>query len=209
MACAVRNLVYIFGADVVHDLFRLINSLFSFNVTNGTWETVYSNSGDRGENNPQPIYFPFIFSHHESLYVMGNGESVDQLGVIYKFCLKTLTWSLVQQIGEKPIFVHAFNGTVYKNKLYIFDGNPDATNRFREVNIFDISTNKWSRRLTSSNCQDYPLKWMCESYAFSSSCAYMSCGLNVDISAHFTDTWRIDLDTLEWVKIDDVCKHFI
>ncbi|KII65618.1 hypothetical protein RF11_10056 [Thelohanellus kitauei] len=115
MTCAVGNLVYIFGAEVFENDFYHINSLFSFDVTHGTWTNVYYRS-DGDENTIEKIKFSIIFYHDGFLYVMGTGEEDSNLNLIYKFCLETLTWTLVQQLGEIPVFYDTFYGTVFKNQ---------------------------------------------------------------------------------------------
>ncbi|KII66643.1 hypothetical protein RF11_01909 [Thelohanellus kitauei] len=43
-----------------------------------------------------------------------------------------------------------------------------------------------------------------ETYAFSSTCAFMSGGNNPGIQICYHDIWRMDLDSLEWIKMDYV-----
>ncbi|KII73982.1 Kelch domain-containing protein 10 [Thelohanellus kitauei] len=190
--CADQNLVYIFGAENIVEGYQEINSLFSFDVKHGKWERIYYHP--RGHDNGiEIIMFSAIFHDNGFMYLMGNGWRNRRLDLIYKFCLETLTWSLVVQIGETPKFKCRFCGTVYKI---------NATIRGRVVHVFDFTTNIWTKRSTSAYNEQYPPERVFEAYAFSSTCAYMSGGPNPDWSALLLDIWKIDFETLQWVKLD-------
>ncbi|KII61569.1 Actin-fragmin kinase [Thelohanellus kitauei] len=154
-----------------------------------------------------------FFYHNQSLYVVGrildddNSEDSNYSGeensyVMYKFCLKYSKWSKVQESGVKPTFYDHAYGTIFENQLYIFYPESTETNKFREVFVFDFSTNVWNTKATKSKNQDYPDERTRESYAFSRYCAYMSGGSTDHMGSFYSDVWRIDLETLEWEKID-------
>ncbi|KII69231.1 hypothetical protein RF11_04003 [Thelohanellus kitauei] len=113
--CAYENKVYLCSIKYPARDTIEINSLFSFEVINSKWETLYSYSVHGNDNRPHSISVCLFFYHHESLYLMGNGEIYPDIDVIYNFCLKTYTWSVVEQIGVTPVFKGILYGAVFKN----------------------------------------------------------------------------------------------
>ncbi|KII71194.1 Kelch domain-containing protein 10 [Thelohanellus kitauei] len=140
--------------------------------------------------------------HNESLYILGMPQADDNIDVMHKFCLKTLTWVKLPQNGTKPIFHRKIFGTVIKNQLYCFEDPPNGTNKFREVRIFDFATNTWSKRTTKSKNQQYPSDRFLESFTSSNRFGYMSGGKTPDSNTYSSEIWKIDLETLEWLKLD-------
>ncbi|KII66641.1 hypothetical protein RF11_01907 [Thelohanellus kitauei] len=209
--CSFGNKVYMCGVDSPYVIDPKIYYLVSFNVTDSTWQILYLHDVDHACNEPPPMRVNLLFYHNESLYVLGmnrdnqNSEDDDR-NIIYKFCLQTLTWSVVQQIGATPIFYDEIYGKVFNNRLYIFDSNTYSTTSFREVMIFDFSTNIWTKSHTHSKNNEYPHGRFRESYAFSSDSAYMSGGITPNITSNgttcYSDIWRIDLETLEFFKLN-------
>ncbi|KII74852.1 Tip elongation aberrant protein 1 [Thelohanellus kitauei] len=115
--CSVGNIVYLFGGDCFEeDDYRQGNSLVSFNLTNGSWEILYSNTDDYDDNTPPPMCGNLLFYHKQSLYVLGGFHGSVNIDKMYKFCLNTATWSIVAQNGVKPTFDSQIFGTVFKNK---------------------------------------------------------------------------------------------
>ncbi|KII65625.1 hypothetical protein RF11_14253 [Thelohanellus kitauei] len=195
-----------------------IDSLVSLDVTNSKWDILFFRTEE--DNVPPPILLRIIFCYNESLYVFGNRLDDNQSDedtsddeeylhdsrkVTYKFCLQTSTWSLVQQIGGIPNFYDEIHVKVFNNQLYIFDPYSVETNKFTQVTIFDLSNNKWTTRATNSKNIQFPSLRGNEAYAFSSDCAYMSGGRTLDRTAHFSDIWRMDFESLEWIKLDYEC----
>ncbi|KII73472.1 hypothetical protein RF11_04296 [Thelohanellus kitauei] len=217
------NKVYIFGYDHLYKPHRKIPCLVSFNVNDTNWETVYIHNEDKDENEPPYMCVNLFYYHNKSLYVLGtlhrddisinsnysdeNDSSEDSTNiesensvVMYKFCLVTSTWTLVQQTGVKPIFYGQAYATVFNNQLFMFCRESTATTKFREVNILDLSTYVWARRETQSKNKQCPYARVGESYAFSSNCAFMSGGRTLNNNASYEDIWRIELETLEWIQ---------
>ncbi|KII73976.1 Tip elongation aberrant protein 3 [Thelohanellus kitauei] len=206
-SCAVRNLVYIFGGGCIDgDYFRMTNSLISFDISDATWEIVFPHIEDYDDDTPYPMSLCLLFYHNESLYVLGtNDQDVEEYECeyeMYKFCLKTPTWSKVRQIGVVPIFRYNIFGTVYNNKLYTFNDPDDPKNKYRNIWIFDFSNHTWTTKETNSKNQQYPEDRFDESFAFSSKFGYMSGGVCPYTFNGYSDIWRFDLDTLEWLKLD-------
>ncbi|KII72818.1 Kelch domain-containing protein 3 [Thelohanellus kitauei] len=115
--CSVGNLVYIFGGDGFDDHdYRQTNSLVSFNLKNSNWEILYPHTDDYDEQRPPPMCGNLLFHHNGSLYVLGGLHGSMNLDTMYKFCLKSLTWSLISQNGDKPTFDGQLYGTVCNNK---------------------------------------------------------------------------------------------
>ncbi|KII67087.1 Kelch domain-containing protein 10 [Thelohanellus kitauei] len=199
--CVTGNLVYIFGGTDVSGSYEDTNSLLSFDIINAKWETLYSDFYDCDENTPPPMGGSCSFYHDGFLYVLGGFNSGVHLDRMYKFCLKTYTWSLVRQNGSKPLLKDKIFGTVFKNRFYSFGGSlvtgPDG---YRQAMVFDISTYTWTTKATISKTQQYPEDRVNESFSFSSNFGYLSGGKNSHTV--FYDIWRIDLETLEWIKLD-------
>ncbi|KII63052.1 hypothetical protein RF11_09666 [Thelohanellus kitauei] len=65
----------------------------------------------------------------------------------------------------------------------------------------------WTTRQTNSKDRQFPLDSNYVSFAFSSTFGYLSCGENLFGSSH--QIWKIDLESLEWFKLDYVSKCFI
>ncbi|KII67086.1 hypothetical protein RF11_00992 [Thelohanellus kitauei] len=66
--------------------------------------------------------------------------------------------------------------------------------------IFDFSISTWTTRTTNSKTDQYPEDRIEEAFAFSNRHGYLSGGKISDTL--YSDIWRIDLETLEWVKLD-------
>ncbi|KII71178.1 Kelch domain-containing protein 10 [Thelohanellus kitauei] len=210
--CAIGNVVYIFGGQCLQDNHRPTNSLISFDINTATWKTVYPHTGGFDRGIPPPMYGNLIFSLNGSLYVLEGIHGLEKLNALYKFYLRTSTWSLVEQKGRKPLFVVGIFGTVFNNQLYCFGSSLPESDRFRDVSIFDFSTNTWTSRATTSKCQRYPSDRSNESFAFYSKFGYMSGGES--LSELYSDIWKIDLESLEWSKMDytlkkAVCDHYM
>ncbi|KII72561.1 hypothetical protein RF11_13258 [Thelohanellus kitauei] len=175
--CSVGYLVYIFGGDCFDDYtYRQTNSIVSFDIITSTWDIVYSHADDYGPYSPPPMSENYLFYHDGSLYVFGGYHRGSYLDTIYKFCLKSSVWSLLPQHG-----------------------------RFKEVFIFDLCTNTWISRETSSKNQQYPDDRQYVSWAFSGNVGFMSGGIR-PFNTYWTsgDIWRIDLESLEWLKLEHV-----
>ncbi|KII72337.1 Kelch domain-containing protein 4 [Thelohanellus kitauei] len=114
--CSDGKLVYIFGGEGFNDGYQQTNSILSFDITNATWDIVYPHTTDYDLNTPPPMCENLFLYHKRSLYVLGGFHDNLYHDKIYKFCLKSSTWSLIEQNGLKPSFVHQIYGTVYKNQ---------------------------------------------------------------------------------------------
>ncbi|KII72819.1 hypothetical protein RF11_14912 [Thelohanellus kitauei] len=193
--CALGNKVFICSVENHYGGVPEISSIVSLDVSYTTWVNLYTNNEEHDDNKPPPMYVSLFFSHNGSLYIMGYSANSYEIDIIYMFCLEKSIWSFVQQIGETPKFYGQMYGTVFKN-LY------KPTTRYKEVKIFDLLTNSWTIRETSSKNKLYPHGRANESYAFSSNCAYMSGGSTQDLTTYYCDIWRIDFETLKWVKLD-------
>ncbi|KII63055.1 Kelch domain-containing protein 10 [Thelohanellus kitauei] len=200
--CAVGNLVYLFGGACFRYNFRSTNSLIAFDTSNETWKTIFPHTNDYDENTPPPMYGNVLLYHNGSLYVLGGFKETVPLDTMYKFCLKTSEWFLVPQTGVKPFYHLKIFGTVFKNRLYCFEDSLTGTNRFRDVKIFDFSNHTWTTKTTISKNQQYPEDRFDEAFAFSSRSGFMSGGMIPDTNIFHSDIWRIDLETLEWFKLN-------
>ncbi|KII61153.1 Kelch domain-containing protein 10 [Thelohanellus kitauei] len=199
--CAVENSVYIFGGRGFSVFEPATNLLLSFDVINKTWRTLSPWIDDYDPDFPHPLYGSGLFYHSGSLYVLGGVDNYMVVFKMYRFCLKTFTWSLVLQNEPKPSLDYRIFGTVFKDELYIFGGPPLLeTNKFASFNIFNFSSNTWSTRATNVKDKWDPKIRIHDSYTFSDHFGYLSRG--TDITGYNSDIWRIDLDTLLWCKLD-------
>ncbi|KII68508.1 Kelch domain-containing protein 10 [Thelohanellus kitauei] len=198
--CAEGNIVYIFGGSYESFGHELRNSLISFDISDATWKTLSPHSDEHYPNAPPPMIESCIFYHAKSLYILGGLHSKNYVDSMFKFCLKTSTWSLVEQNGQKPLINFRISGTVFNNKFYTFCFSLIARpGRYKTIYIFNLSTNTWTSRETSPNTQLYPDDRTRESYAFSSKFIYISGG--EFCGGYLSDIWRIDLETLEWFQL--------
>ncbi|KII66647.1 hypothetical protein RF11_01913 [Thelohanellus kitauei] len=217
MICSAGNKVYMCCMKThTHGCPNII-SLISFDVTNARWENLYSHTENYCVNETLSLDLDLFFYHNESLYAFGlycgqynseeedNSDEPDTSGM-YKFCLKTSKWSIVKQIGESRIFDGMTYGTVFKNQLIVFNTLLGPTKKFREVKIFDFSTNAWSTRATTSKNKQYPPYQRTETYAFSSTCVYMTGGCKSSDPLSNTGIWRMDLESMEWTRMDYFVK---
>ncbi|KII67251.1 Nitrile-specifier protein 5 [Thelohanellus kitauei] len=198
--CAVGNLIYIFGG--AHPIVsQETNSLISFDLSSGSWKTLSSHTNEYDTNAPLPMYDSCIFYHNESLYILGGFSNDTFLNTMFKFCLKTSKWTLVPQNGHKLRSKKRIFVTIFKNKLYCFGGYlENETDRLKHVNIFDFSKNVWITRETHSKNEEFPLHRNYQSFVFSSTFGYLSGG--EDQQEYYHGIWKIDLESLEWFKLD-------
>ncbi|KII74880.1 Kelch domain-containing protein 1 [Thelohanellus kitauei] len=202
--CAVGNVVYIFGGNGLDDDdYRQTNSVVSFNIANDTWDTVYPHTDDYDANTPPPMSGNYLFYHNGSLYVLwGYHESLN-LDTIYRFSLKSSTWSMLPQNGVKPTLNRQIFGTIYRNKIYCFESPYAGTKRFTDILIFDLSTHTWISRAIYSKNHHYPDHRYFESWAFSGHIGFMSGGIRpYSTNMIYSDIWRIDLECLEWFQLE-------
>ncbi|KII74857.1 Kelch domain-containing protein 10 [Thelohanellus kitauei] len=209
--CVGGNKVYICGTKYKTGDTPFVGPdfLVSLDVTKPDCEILYLRTEDEDENSSPRVLIILFFYHNESLYIMGYGEGGDSLDMIYKFCIRTSTWSFVQTTCETPIninhpYCHVYKDQYYflKYSVYIFDATSFAQKKFRELKVFDISQNVWTTKETRSRNQQYPCGRCNESYAFSSNCVYMSGGGGVRAYTCYSDIWRLDLESMEWFKLD-------
>ncbi|KII61163.1 Kelch domain-containing protein 10 [Thelohanellus kitauei] len=199
--CAVENLIYIFGGRGFSLFDRATNLLLSFDVINKTWRTLSPSIDDYDPDLPPPLYGSGLFYHSGSLYVLGGVDNYMVVFKMYRFCLKTLTWSLVGQKEPTPSLDYRIFGTVFRDELYIFGGPAEIeTNKFASVNIFKFSSYTWSTRATNVKEKWDPNIRIHDLYTFSSHFGYLSRGK--DLTGYNSDIWRIDLETLHWCKLD-------
>ncbi|KII61152.1 Kelch domain-containing protein 10 [Thelohanellus kitauei] len=198
--CAVDNLVYIFGGSCSPFASGSTNSIVSFDIFKENWQIIFPHMDDDDQSTPPPMHGSLIFYLDKSLYIFGGFRRNVKSDKIYKFCLNTLTWSLVTQNGPRPFLDHRIFGTVFENRLYTFGGAIPRTSRFRKVKIFDFINNTWVIKATKSKTQLYPSERTDESFEFSNNCGYMSGGMSS--TQLYSDIWKIDLKTLEWTKLD-------
>ncbi|KII73980.1 hypothetical protein RF11_11579 [Thelohanellus kitauei] len=201
--CAVGDLVYIFGGSHIDDEnideFWTTNSLISFDINNASWDIVSPNI-DEDYYDYDDIPYSMRTDDH-------NARDDECEYDMFKFCLNTSTWSKVRQIGVVPIFRWGIFGKVYNNKFYTFKDPYDPKNKYRNVWIFDFSNNRWTTKETNSKNEQYPLDRYEESFAFSSKFGYMNGGACPYTYDGYSDIWRFDLDTLEWLKCDYSLKE--
>ncbi|KII73926.1 Nitrile-specifier protein 4 [Thelohanellus kitauei] len=114
--CVVGNLVYIFGGQHLQSPRRCTNSLVSFDIKKETWQLLSPHIDENCQNKPPPMSANLLCYHHGSLYVFGGFDVFGPVDTIYKFCLTTLTWSLVEYNGIKHTLSIPNFGTVYKNQ---------------------------------------------------------------------------------------------
>ncbi|KII74877.1 Nitrile-specifier protein 2 [Thelohanellus kitauei] len=114
--CVLGNFVYIFGGSCLNDISRWTNSLASFDIIKNTWKILSQHNDDHDENTPTPMCGNLLLHQNGSLYVLGVNPNYVELYQMFKFCLKTSTWSSVSQNGEIPSFSRKIWGTVYKNQ---------------------------------------------------------------------------------------------
>ncbi|KII73469.1 hypothetical protein RF11_04455 [Thelohanellus kitauei] len=71
LLCSVGNKLYIFGGSD-EDEKPLTNSLISFDVRNGTWETLSPHIDDYDPDTPPPMVESTIYYYNGSLYILGG-----------------------------------------------------------------------------------------------------------------------------------------
>ncbi|KII70605.1 hypothetical protein RF11_16137 [Thelohanellus kitauei] len=202
MICAVGNLVYIIGGHC-HPLdVYLPDAIVSFDITCETWKIVYRPNVNDDENVQRPTYLSGLFHNDDCLYVLPIYDVHGFKEVIYKFCLKTSKWSKVPQSGQKPPFMTLYYGTVYKKQLYLFEWDKSDTSRFCKVKTFDLLSNVWTTKQISVKNQQYPESGDFESFAFSNNIGYFVNGYDPCPVIREIEIWVIDLETLEWSKLD-------
>ncbi|KII65473.1 Kelch domain-containing protein 10 [Thelohanellus kitauei] len=185
----------------------MTNCLTSFDVSTAAWEILSAHTDIYDISTPPSMYGSSIFYHNECLYILGGFQRCLDLETMYKYCLKTLKWSLMSQTGLTPFISFRVFGKIFKSQVYMFIGSSiTRQNRFTYVNIFDFSTNTWTTRATSPKTQQYPNDRNDESFAFSDNFCYLCGGQNPQAYTYHYDIWRIDLETLEWVKLDYTLK---
>ncbi|KII60908.1 hypothetical protein RF11_13428 [Thelohanellus kitauei] len=113
--CVVGNKVYICGMKYSDNGYPFISSLVSFDFINATWETLYYYAEDHDNNSLPQMDVSLFFCHKKCLYVVRDRVNHNKPFVIYKFSMRTSTWSLVQQIGSTPKCKREICGTVFKN----------------------------------------------------------------------------------------------
>ncbi|KII70759.1 Kelch domain-containing protein 10 [Thelohanellus kitauei] len=206
--CGIGNQVYVFGGIDFIDVYRHTNSVFSLNLINGKWQNLFRRTENHDQNTPPPMKNSVMWYHNRRLYNFGG--SLNNAGfenTIYKFCLKTSTWSKVRQIGSKPLIDRRIFGTIYKNQFYIFGASLiTGENKFTLVNVFDFSRNKWTTKETKSKTQQYPDDRTQESFAFSAHFGYLSGGNIPNTRTCYSDIWKMDLESLGWTKLDYTLK---
>ncbi|KII63875.1 Kelch domain-containing protein 10 [Thelohanellus kitauei] len=199
--CAVRNSVYIFGGSNPHSYNDETNLLFVFDISSATWKTLSAHTNEYDQNSPPPMYDNCILYHNESLYILGGFAGNEFSNKMFKFHLKTSLWTLVPQNGPKPRSKTRLFATVFQNKFYCFGGyleNP--TDKFEHVNIFDFSTHTWTTKQTHPNNGEFPSDRNHQSFVFSSEYGYLSGGDR--LCGFYNGIWRINLESLEWLKLD-------
>ncbi|KII66114.1 Kelch domain-containing protein 1 [Thelohanellus kitauei] len=176
--CSVGSLVYIFGGSYSPFTVQSTNSLISYDIYNSTCQTLSPHIDNNDQTTPPPMYGSCIFYHNGSVYVIGGIQSDGYTDSIHKFCLKTSSWSLVPQNGQKPYLEHRIFGTVFNN---------------RYIKIFDISTDTWTTRETNPENKQYPNDRILESFSFSKNFGYLSGGKIPDTNKNYSDTLKTGL----------------
>ncbi|KII72046.1 Kelch domain-containing protein 10 [Thelohanellus kitauei] len=201
--CTVENKVYLFGSLLRPLPDGTTYSLVSFDTSNFSWQDLSRFTNDDQQYSPPRMLESLLFYHDDSLYILGRIEHVrgDFIVSMCKLSLLTNIWSPVEQNGPTPIYIHEFNGTVFNNKLYTFGFTQgDGPEQYRFINIFDFYNNTWTSRETKSKTQMYPEPRFLESFAYSRSYIFISGGNG--LGTYFSDIWRIDLENLEWIKLE-------
>ncbi|KAF1741091.1 hypothetical protein MXB_3211 [Myxobolus squamalis] len=121
---------------------------------------------------------------------------------IYKFCLSDKKWLKMESTGCTPPENYRTQGYVLDHEIICFGGSVEIDlGRFHSVHVFDLKSNRWSKRNTASACKDFPVPRVYESFAFSKTHGYMSGG-KTQFAQVLTDIWSIDFKTLTWQKLN-------
>ncbi|KAF9921676.1 Multiple epidermal growth factor-like domains protein 8 [Linnemannia zychae] len=140
---SVKDIVYISGGTSLRNPY--LGDLLTYNFASNKWNKITSSSGS-----PDPRYGHYAFMHDGNLYIYGGVTIIGALADLWKFDGKT--WTRQQainpeklpagRIGAACVVVTNNNSTL----LYVFGGLTTSGVTTRELSVYDLATNKWTRQ---------------------------------------------------------------
>ncbi|KAK5828568.1 hypothetical protein F5H01DRAFT_5596 [Linnemannia elongata] len=136
-----NDMVYIMGGASLRNPF--MNDLLSYSFASNRWNKITT------ARSPDPRYGHFAFMYNDDLYIYGGRSIIGALADIWKFDGKTWMQQLASnperlpagRIGSANVVVTSNNNT----KLYVFGGLTTSGATSRELNIYDLATNRWTK----------------------------------------------------------------
>ncbi|KII73261.1 Host cell factor [Thelohanellus kitauei] len=95
--CANGSKIYIFGAPDMFGPQDIQNTLFAFDVRTLMWMDLFKELKN-SEHRPPNMKTSNVMYDGESIYILGI--DMDDVGVMYKFCLKKFLLSVITHVGD-------------------------------------------------------------------------------------------------------------
>ncbi|KAF9131218.1 Multiple epidermal growth factor-like domains protein 8, partial [Mortierella sp. GBA39] len=136
-----KDMVYIMGGTSFRNPF--MDDLLTYSFVSNRWNKITT------VRSPDPRYGHFAFMHDDNLYIYGGRSIIGGLADIWKFDGKAWQQQPVSnperlpagRIGSANVVVTSHNIT----KLYVFGGLTSSGATSRELSIYDLATNRWTK----------------------------------------------------------------
>ncbi|CAI6372247.1 unnamed protein product [Macrosiphum euphorbiae] len=170
---------------------------------------------------PLPLYGLGVVMDGKYIYSIGNSSGSKHEMDVHRFDLSTRKWELLyKSLGEDedPNPRHQHKVVFSKGRIYIFGSKiRDADNfiyfGFKKIHMFDVANKQWHLFPTKPDHKEpepgYPINrcfHSCVQCPEKSNLVYLCGGLG-DFQT-FNDVWRIDIDTMQWGKADQLSDGF-
>ncbi|KAG0218090.1 Multiple epidermal growth factor-like domains protein 8 [Mortierella sp. NVP41] len=137
-----KDMVYIMGGTSLRNTFMW--DLLTYSFSSNKWNKITLTT-----RSPEPRYGHFAFMHNDDLYIYGGVSIIGALSDIWKFDGRS--WILQQasnpeklpagRLGSACVVVTSNNTT----KLYVFGGLTSSGTATRDLNVYDLDTNRWTK----------------------------------------------------------------
>lgn len=143
-AVAINGKVYSFGGYCTGDRYDVREPIdvHVLNTVSLRWSLVQSQS--HPDDVPFQRYGHTVVAHGDCAYLWGGRNDRGGCNVVYCFDTDTMTWSRRKACGQVPEARDGHSACVVNQRMYIFGGFEDLSDRFsRAVYFLDFESMRW------------------------------------------------------------------
>uniref|UniRef100_A0A0A9Z0Q3 Kelch domain-containing protein 10 n=1 Tax=Lygus hesperus TaxID=30085 RepID=A0A0A9Z0Q3_LYGHE len=162
-------------------------------------------------NQPEPRYGQAIHIDGKYMYVFGGTTGFSYSSDVHRLDLQTMVWEecyICKGLAHEPRPGYRHEIAVDGRQVYILGGGTsDTSHGFRKLFVFNLDDYKWTAVETEGDRKTedmYPRKRKFHSSVMVPGKREVIIMGGLDGSEFLGDTWKLDLVTLKWQRIDSM-----
>ncbi|TDH68682.1 hypothetical protein CCR75_004748 [Bremia lactucae] len=192
----VGDTMYVFGG---YNDGNCHNDIYAFDLMRHDWVHIETPNGISPDGRASHAWCSS--TDNSKLYLFGGsgphwGQS--NMGKLLQFNIRDKEWTIVEAEGTNPPPGYGQSLCAIDNKLYLFGGTSGHV-YVNDLYVFDELTKIWKKEETRGNCPSPRYK---HQVAVIGNRMFVVGGGLYDPPKGFIDTYYLDVDTLEWQRIE-------